>query len=155
LQLYLHDARQYSTDNRISNYQEEMMESKVSNPWTWQEQFGFVHAVEVQGAQRVLYCAGQLPTGAEGQLLHEGDLRGQVILAFDNLEKVLQEAGFNLADVVRLNYYTTDVDQLLGNWDVIVNRLTAAGCHCTSTLLGVARLAYPQAMIEIEATAVK
>ena len=48
-----------------------------------------------------------------------------------------------------------DVDSLLANWDVIVNRLTTAGCRCSSTLLGVTRLAYPEMMIEIEATATK
>jgi hypothetical protein len=33
--------------------------------------------------------------------------------------------------------------------------LAAAGCQPASTLLGVARLAFPELMIEIEATAVK
>lgn len=131
------------------------MERRIINPWTWQEPFGFVHAHEVKAAQNVLYCAGQLSTNDEGHPVHVGDLRAQVSQAFDNLERVLQEAGYTLADVTRLNYYTTDVDGLLANWDVIVNRLTAGGCRCSSTLLGVTRLAYPEMMIEIEATAAK
>jgi hypothetical protein len=35
------------------------MGSRVINPWTWQNQFAFVQAHEVSGAERVLYCAGQ------------------------------------------------------------------------------------------------
>jgi 2-iminobutanoate/2-iminopropanoate deaminase len=35
------------------------MESRVINPWTWQDQFAFVQAHEISGAQRVVYCAGQ------------------------------------------------------------------------------------------------
>ena len=61
--------------------------------------------------------------------------------------------GFTLGDVVRLNYYTTDVDGLLGVWNVIGERLGEAGCRPASTLLGVARLAFPELLIEIEATA--
>jgi enamine deaminase RidA (YjgF/YER057c/UK114 family) len=68
---------------------------------------------------------------------------------------VLTAAGFRFANVVRLNYYTTNVDELFANWDVIVNRLARAGCTPASTLLGVSRLAFPELLIEIEATAVK
>ena len=53
-----------------------------------------------------------------------------------------------------LNYYTTDVDLLLQNWDALTTRLDAAGCRPASTLLGVTRLAFPDWLIEIEATAV-
>ncbi len=84
-----------------------------------------------------------------------GDIRAQVNQAFDNLEAVLKEAGFSLADVARINVYTTDIDLLLQNWDVITSRLEAADCRPASTLLGVTRLANPEWLIEIEATAVK
>ena len=35
------------------------MERRVINPWTWQDQFGFVQANEVTGAQKILVCSGQ------------------------------------------------------------------------------------------------
>jgi enamine deaminase RidA (YjgF/YER057c/UK114 family) len=38
-------------------------------------------------------------------------MRAQLNQAVDNLEEVLKGAGFNLADVVRLNIFTTDVDR--------------------------------------------
>ena len=75
--------------------------------------------------------------------------------AFDNLEAVLKKASFSLVDIARINFYTTDIDLLLQNWDVITSRLEAAGCRPASTLLGVTRLAFPEWLIEIEATAVK
>ena len=37
---------------------------------------------------------------------------------------------------------------------VIVERLKAAGCQPASTLLGVTRLAFPELLVEIEATAI-
>ena len=131
------------------------MERRIVNPWTWQDPFGFVQGHEVSGGQRVLFCAGQTSNDADGKPLHAGDIRAQVNQAFDNLEAVLKEAGFGLADVARINYYTTDIDLLLQNWGVITSRVEAAGCRPASTLLGITRLANPEWLIEIEATAVK
>ena len=130
------------------------MERRIINPWSWQDQFGFVQAHEVSGAGRVLLCAGQTSTDAEGRPVHPGDMRAQVALALDNLEAVLREAGLALADVARLNYYTTDVDAFFGAYDIVMERLAGAGCRPASTLLGVARLAFPELLVEIEATAV-
>jgi enamine deaminase RidA (YjgF/YER057c/UK114 family) len=130
------------------------MERRVVNPWTWQDQFGFVQANEASGVDRVLVCAGQTSVDAEGQALHEGDMAAQIGQALDNVETVLAEAGFGLADVVRLNYYVTDVDALIEAGGALAARLAEAGCRPASTLLGVARLAFPSQLVEIEATAV-
>ena len=88
------------------------MERRAVNPWTWQDQFGYVQANEASGAERVLVCSGQTSVDADGQPMHEGDMGAQVGQALDNVETVLNEAGYTLADVVRLNYYVTDVDAL-------------------------------------------
>ena len=50
---------------------------------------------------------------------------------------------------------TTDVDAFLAAADVFGSRLAAAGSQPPGTLLGVAKLAFPGLMIEIEATAAK
>ncbi len=41
---------------------------------------------------------------ADGNPIHEGDMRAQLSQALDNLEAVLQESDCGLADVVPLNY---------------------------------------------------
>ena len=51
------------------------MERWVINPWTWQDQLGFLQANEVRGVQRVLICAGQVSVAAEGRPVHAGDMR--------------------------------------------------------------------------------
>jgi len=131
------------------------VERKITNPWAWQDGFGFVQGLEVSGVQRTLYCAGQTSVDAEGVPAHAGDMRAQLGLALDNLVTVLQQAGFSLGDVVRLNVYTTDVDQLSEAYGLVVPRLASAGCRPTMTWLGVSRLANPELMVEIEATAVR
>jgi enamine deaminase RidA (YjgF/YER057c/UK114 family) len=130
------------------------MERRVINPWTWQDQFGFVQAHEVSGAERTLYCAGQTSSDADGNPVHPGDMRAQLAQALDNLETVLSEAGFELSQVVRLNTYTTDVDAFLAASGDSAARLAKAGCRPSATLLGVARLAFPEFLVELEATAV-
>ena len=129
------------------------MERRIINPWKWQDEFGYVQANEVQNAQRTLYCSGQAANDAQGAAMHPGDMRAQITLALDNLEALLAAAGFSFADIVRLNIYTTDVDKFLENYDVFIVRLAEAGCRHTGSLIGVARLAFPEMMIEVEATA--
>jgi enamine deaminase RidA (YjgF/YER057c/UK114 family) len=130
------------------------VERRIINPWTWQDQFGYVQANEVSDAQRTLFCAGQTSVDEEGWPVHPEDMRAQIIQAMDNLETVLKEAGFELSDVVRLNIYTTDVDRFFEAFDAAVGRMEETGCRPASTLLGVTRLAFPELMVEIEATAV-
>lgn len=131
------------------------MEREAVNPWTWQDQLGFVQANRLAGPEQMLVCAGQTSVDENGQPLHEGDMGAQIGTALDNLETVLRQAGFELSDVVRLNYYVTDVDAFLEAGQVYGQRLADAGCRPASTLLGVARLAFPPLMVEIEATAVR
>jgi len=131
------------------------MEQRKINPWKWQDQYGFSQGIEVSNASRVLYCAGQASVDDKGKPVHVGDMRKQIEQAFRNLETVLQASGFGLANVVRLNYYTTDVEGFLGASDVVGSRLAEAACQPSGTLLGVMKLAFPGLMIEIEATAVR
>jgi len=129
------------------------VELKAVNPWKWQDAFGFSQAIEFSGHSRVLTCAGQTSVDADGNALHEGDMAAQLGKALDNVETVLKQAGMNLANVVHLNLYTTDVDACLQHYAVVAERLGKADCRPAITLLQVARLFEPQLMIEMEATA--
>src|SRR6476620_8197006 len=113
-----------------------VMESRVINPWAWQDQFAFVQAHEVTGAQRVLYCSGQTSVAGDGNPIHEGDMRAQLTQALDNLETVLSGAGLDLSNVVRLNHYATDIDAFAESYEVVASRLAASGARVSSTLLG-------------------
>lgn len=131
-----------------------MLNNRKINPWTWQDAFGFSQAIETSGHQRVLRCAGQTSVSAAGEPQHAGDIGAQMVLAMDNLETVLKAADMALANVVRLNLYTTEIDGVLQNFEPLEKRLAAAGVQPAVTLLGVARLFDPNLMIEIEADAV-
>jgi enamine deaminase RidA (YjgF/YER057c/UK114 family) len=130
------------------------MEMKPLNPQTWLGAFNVNQAIEVTGATRTVYASGQTSNDANGAPLHPGDIAAQFKLAWANLVEVLGTAGMKPANIVRLNFYTTDVDAFMGAAGELVPIWAGAGCKPAATLLGVARLFEPSIMIEIEATAV-
>jgi len=131
-----------------------MIKREIINPWLWQDQLGFVQANKFSGHQCVVMCAGQTSMNADGNPVHADDMRAQLTLALDNLETVLKQAGLELSNIMRLSYYTTDVELFFKESDEFMSRLKEAGCRPASTLLGIKSLAFPELLIEIEATAV-
>jgi enamine deaminase RidA (YjgF/YER057c/UK114 family) len=123
------------------------------NPWPWSVKLGFDQAQLVEGHRRQLICSIQDAVDADGNSQHPGDMAAQLGLALDNLEAVLAEAGMTLANVVRLNIYTTDVDTLLQHFSILTERFQGTGERFASSLLGVARLAGPHLLVGLEATA--
>lgn len=130
------------------------VERTAVNPVTWSVEMGFNQGELVSGHTRTLYCSGQTAMSSEGKPEHDGDMAGQLALSLANLEAVLAEAGMSLANLVRLNVYTTDVDLLFPHYGVLASRLGAAGVAPATTMLGVTRLAIPGQLVELEGTAV-
>jgi enamine deaminase RidA (YjgF/YER057c/UK114 family) len=130
------------------------MERTEVNPWEWSKAFGFSQAVKVTGATDLLICSGQTAIGDDGSSPSQTDMASQVATAFENLGVVLRQGGMSPADVVRINYYTTDVDELIAVLGPIAGTFFE-GSLPSSTLLGVSRLAFPDLKIEIEASAAR
>ena len=125
------------------------------NPWQWQNPLAFSQAIETSAAGKVKYCAGQTSVNAEGAVLHEGNMAKQIGQAFANLATVLLAGGYGMRDVVRLNYYTTDMQAFNAAYGEVIQRLAPNGLQPAGTLLQVSQLAMPGLLVEIEATAVK
>ncbi|MFF0537940.1 RidA family protein [Streptomyces coelicoflavus] len=130
------------------------MQRNAVNPVSWSVGMGFNQGEVVSGHSRTLYISGQTAMSNDGRPEHDGDMAAQLALAVDNVEAVLAEAGMTLANLVRLNVYTTDVDLLFQHYGVLAGRLGAAGVAPTTTMLGVTRLAIPGQTVELEGTAV-
>ena len=129
------------------------MERTIIDPWTWQERFGYHQGHMVTGAERTLWISGQTSVDAEGNPVAVGDMGGQVRQCLDNIDAVLAEAGMTAANLVRIQILTTDIDRFFQHAHEL-GRLFAAGSQHTSTVMQVARLAFPEFLVEIEATAV-
>src|SRR4051794_13440334 len=113
------------------------MQRKPINPSSWSVKLGFDQAELIEGHQRLLVCSGQDAVDADGRPQHPGDMAAQVEIALDNLEGILVEAEMTFANVVRLNVYTTDLDEMAGQFPAIKDRFGNSG-YATS-LLGVAQ----------------
>jgi len=66
---------------------------RITNPWTWQDQFGFVQANTV-AAQRLVFCAGQASIDADGNPVHGGDLSGPLRKSFGGYAARASAAGW-------------------------------------------------------------
>jgi len=116
--------------------------------------FGLNHAVEVKSSERTLYLSGQTSSDAEGAPLHAGDMVAQYKAAWQCLLDALACAQMDASNLVRLNFYVTDVPAFMEAADQIMPIHGEAGAQIVSTLLGVKELYHPDIMIEIEGTAV-
>ena len=129
------------------------MERTIHNPWTWQDDLGFVQAVEITGPSKVLECSGQVSFAADGSTLHSGDMAGQISAALDNLESVLGTAEMTLANVAKVTTYVTDMAAYFEHRDLVTQRFEETGGRHTHTLIGVSDLARPDILVEIDAVA--
>ncbi|HEY7208486.1 MAG TPA: RidA family protein [Gaiellaceae bacterium] len=128
------------------------MEKRRINPWTWQERLGFSQAWRVDGADSVVFVAGQGPVSAEGELVGDGDFDAQVRQTFENLGTVLEQAGATLDSIVKTTVYVTDIGRLRDYGRVKSEFLS--GPPAASTAVQVGALAVPGMMIEVDAVAV-
>jgi len=72
---------------------------------------GYSQAVEVRPG-RLVYVAGQVAMDRSGKVVGEGDIRAQTQQTFENLKAALEASGAKFENVVKLNYYFTDITQL-------------------------------------------
>lgn len=115
--------------------------------------FGFSHAT-LQTGGSTLHLAGQVAWDAQASLVGAGDLAAQTRQALLNLKEVLNSAGCTPADIIRLRTYV--VDHSPDKLGVVLGEIGAfygANVPAPNTFIGVAALALPDFLIEIEATA--
>lgn len=130
------------------------MEKTVINPWTWQEELSYVQAVEVKNTEGTLYVAGQAAVHADGTSSN-ADMRTQLELAIQNLETVINEAGYECHNIVRLTVYTTSSEEFIKNcFDIFKDFVAKHGMKQAVTLLQVVAL-NETLNVELEATVVK
>ncbi|MDQ0598145.1 enamine deaminase RidA (YjgF/YER057c/UK114 family) [Streptomyces canus] len=114
--------------------------------------FGYSHAVSAPG--ELVFVAGQYASDATGAPV-PGDFATQVELAFDRLHAALEGVGLGFEHVVRLGSFVVDHDltklETLGKalHSRFGDRLPA------QTLSGVAALALPGMLFEVDAVAVR
>ena len=133
---------------------ESMSTTRINPPTLWDSApVGFSQVVIAEG-RRTVYCAGQVAWDTERQIGSE-DLGEQARLALVNVERALAAAGGTLRDVVSLRVYV--VGDHIRQATPLRQALLAAfddDARPAMTWIGVAALANPDFVVEIEAVAV-
>jgi len=112
----------------------------------------YAHATVVTG--RLAFVSGQVAMDADGNLVGAGDLGAQTTQALRNLRGVLRALGAGWTDVVRFNWYVTDVtrlEELRAALAAEVGDAFAGRPRPASTLVGVAALFQPGFLMEVDA----
>lgn len=97
-----------------------------------------------------LYCSGQIGTRADGTL--PASMDDQFVQAFENVSAVLKAAGTGWHDVVDITTYHVGLNETLGTFAEIKKGYVKEPFPAW-TAIGVAELAYPDALVEIRVIA--
>jgi enamine deaminase RidA (YjgF/YER057c/UK114 family) len=99
-----------------------------------------------------VYLSGRTSRTLDGDVACKGDMRGQIREVCKAIEIALDSVGATFADVTRTTTYTTNMkayfEAIDARFEYFKDPLP------TSTLIGVAALAMPEMLVEIECEAV-
>ncbi|MCF0043547.1 RidA family protein [Dyadobacter fanqingshengii] len=114
----------------------------------WEDKMGYCRAVRIGN---IIEVAGTVAI-VDGEKVKADDAFAQTNNIIERIEKVLQEAGAGLSDVVRTRIFTTDVSL----FDEIAR---AHGTYFrdvkpTTSIYEISKLVAPEYLIEIEFTAI-
>lgn len=126
--------------------------NKVHNPGTVAPPIGaYSHGIEVPPGARTLHVSGQVGITPDGKVAP--GIEAQTAAALENIRAILAAAGMGIEDVVKMSTFLIDANDIP---KVRAVRARILGSHKpASTLLVISRLAAPEYLIEIEATAAK
>jgi 2-iminobutanoate/2-iminopropanoate deaminase len=71
---------------------------------------GFADAVTTSGAGRTIYVSGNVGFGSDGKVV-DGGMGAEAAATFDNIERVLAQAGADFSQIVKINAFITDLDE--------------------------------------------
>lgn len=116
--------------------------------------FGYSHTASIPAGTDLVFVSGQYGSGPDGMVV-SSDFAEQVQQAFRNLGVALDAHGLGLGDVVQLRTYVVNPDfEKLG----AIGQAVQEGCGDlppTQTVIGVAGLAMPDILFEVEAVAAR
>jgi enamine deaminase RidA (YjgF/YER057c/UK114 family) len=131
-----------------------MMSKEHLRPDTVHETPGYSHVVKVTGGT-TLYLAGQVGWDMDRNVVGEkGDYRAQTRQALENIKAILEAVGGSMSDIVKMTLYVVNYSPDIRSQ--IVEPVWAAlnvEKPPATTLIGVASLAQPDLLIELDVIA--
>jgi enamine deaminase RidA (YjgF/YER057c/UK114 family) len=129
-------------------------QSRNVNPEELAPARGYSHATV---AGDTVWVGGQVGSDATGRIVEPDDIVAQYGRAIQNVAVALRAAGFAPEDTVKLTYYVTDIQAYRDNRSALgtAYRKFFRTDYPASTLVEVHSLVDPNALVEIDAVAVR
>lgn len=131
------------------------MTKTIINPPTLASPRGFNHGILTSGGQ-LLFLAGQTASDSQGNIVGPNDLVAQYAQVLRNLQAVVESAGGQMQDIVKMTIFVRDRDQYhsllkpLGQ----VHRTFFGHYYPATALFEISRFYQDDALIEVEGIAV-
>lgn len=109
--------------------------------------------VSLSQSSKLLSTAGQVAMDSQGKVIGEGDIESQTNYIMGKLKNILAEAEMDFSNVVKINLYLVNIDDLPKI--INVRKYYFQANRPASTAIGVKKLVHPDLLIEIEMIAVK
>ena len=120
--------------------------SNISKPFS-----NYSHVVTAEGAQKLVFCAGQVAADVDGKVLPPDDFEAQTKMVMKNLENALAAGGAKLSDVTKVTIYICSPHDVPKARKILFDYF---GDHPPGSTLCILRgLAHPNFLLEIEAIA--
>jgi enamine deaminase RidA (YjgF/YER057c/UK114 family) len=115
----------------------------------WEDIVGYSRAVKVGN---VIEVTGTVASGEDGKVVGKDDAYAQTKFIYQKIEKVLQRAGAEMKDVIRVRMFVTDI----ARWQEYGKAHSEffKDIKPCNTMVEVSALIEPDYLIEIEATAI-
>ena len=116
----------------------------------WEKEFGESAAIKSGDS---IYVSGQMGYDETGKIVGVGDLEAQMRQAYANVKKVLGYYNVGMDRVVEEVIYVTDMKAALAAAAKVRAEAYSGSTLVASTIVQVTRLAVPDTLVEIRATA--
>jgi enamine deaminase RidA (YjgF/YER057c/UK114 family) len=130
-------------------FQSNMSRINYSSGSKWEDIVGYSRAVKVGN---VIEVTGTVASGEDGKVVGKDDAYAQTKFIYQKIEKVLQRAGAEMKDVIRVRMFVTDI----ARWQEYGKAHSEffKDIKPCNTMVEVSALIEPDYLIEIEATAI-
>jgi enamine deaminase RidA (YjgF/YER057c/UK114 family) len=83
------------------------MRQNILSGSPWEDKMGYCRAVKIGN---IIEVAGTVAI-IDGEIVKKDDMYGQTMNILTRIEKVLEEAGAKMSDVIRTRIFTTDISR--------------------------------------------
>jgi len=128
---------------------EKITRQNFSSGAKWESIVGYSRAVKVGN---IVEVTGTVAVDDSGNVLGNGDAYAQTVFIYQKIQKVLEQAGASMKDVVRVRMFVTDISR----WEEYGRGHAEffKDIRPCNTMVEVSKLISPEYLVEIEASAI-